>query len=161
MGIFRRKKMADQLPTYELAIPEIKHEHTWKDMPWYMEEEYSGTQNTAEYKIIEPYICITCGERKNVVLEKCAWQHITPKDRDEEYLKVKRRYKEYLKPRAVVEDMINNILLVKDPSYLQMVEKMRGIPHSGCGTSSTMPKSDFKVELKKDGKKDDDLKLEL
>lgn len=138
MGIFRRKKIADQLPTYELAIPEIKHEHTWKDLPWYMEAEYNGVKNTAQYEIIEPYICITCGERKNVVLEKCAWQNITVKDREEEFAKVQKKYKKYLKPRAVVEDMINNILLVKDPEHLEMVENIRGTPHKRCGTSAEM-----------------------
>ena len=137
MGIFSRKKDIS-IPQYEPVFPEIKHEHTWKDLPWYMEVEYSGTKNTAQYEIIEPYICITCGERKNVVLEKCAWQNITAKDRDEEFAKVQKKYKRYLKPRAVVEDMINNILLVKDPEHLEMVENLRGIPHKKCGTSAEM-----------------------
>ena len=137
MGIFSRKKDIS-IPQYEPVFPEIKHEHTWKDLPWYMEVEYSGTKNTAQYEIIEPYICITCGERKNVVLEKCAWQNITAKDRDEEFAKVQKKYKRYLKPRAVVEDMINNILLVKDPEHLEMVENIRGIPHKKCGTSAEM-----------------------
>ena len=156
MGIFRRKKMAE----YEPVFPELKHEHTWKDMPWYMHTSYDGGKRTADYDIIEPYICITCGERKNVTLEHGDWGNITSEERDKRYNKIRSKYKKYLKPQAVAEDMINNILLVKDPEYLQMVEKMRGIPHSGCGTSSTMSKSDFKVELKKDGKKDEP-KLEL
>lgn len=134
MGIFTRKKMAE----YDPVFPELKHEHVFKDMPWYMEVEYNGTKNTAQYEIIEPYICITCGERKNVVLEKCTWQNITPKERDEQYEKVKKRYRKYLKPRAVVEDMINNILLVKDPDHLEMVENMRGTPYKRCGTSAEM-----------------------
>ena len=154
-----KKKKEEQKQEFPV-IPEIPHQHVWKDMPWYMEIEYNGTHKTASYKIIEPYICVTCGERKNVCLEKQEWTNVDSGWRDEEYAKIRKRYKDYLKPRAVVEDMINNILLVKDPGYLQMVEKMRGIPHSGCGTSSTMPKSDFKVELKKDGKKDEP-KLEL
>ena len=137
MGIFSRKKDIP-IPQYQPVFPEIKHEHTWKDLPWYMEVEYSGTKNTAQYEIIEPYICITCGERKNIVLEKCAWQNISSTDRDEEYEKIKKKYKKYLKPRAVVEDMINNILLVKDPDHLEMVENMRGTPHKRCGTSAEM-----------------------
>ena len=137
MGIFSRKKDTP-IPQYEPVFPEIKHEHIWKDLPWYMEVEYSGTKNTAQYEIIEPYICITCGERKNVVLERSAWQNISSSDRDEEYKKIYKRYKKYLKPRAVVEDMINNILLVKDPEHLEMVENLRGIPHKKCGTSAEM-----------------------
>lgn len=137
MGIFSRKKDTS-IPQYEPVFPEIKHEHTWKDLPWYMEVEYNGAKNTAQYEIIEPYICITCGERKNVVLEKSAWQNISSSDRDEKYKEIYKRYKKYLKPRAVVEDMINNILLVKDPEHLEMVENIRGIPHKKCGTSAEM-----------------------
>jgi len=134
MGIFTRKKMTE----YEPVFPELKHEHTWKDMPWYMETEYSSTEHTAQYEIIEPYICLTCGERKNVKLEGTRWTNITPDAREDEYAAVRKRYKKYLKPRAVVEDMINNILLVKDPDHLEMVENMRGTPHKRCGTSAEM-----------------------
>ena len=137
MGIFSRKK-DKHIPQYQPVFPEIKHEHTWKDLPWYMEIEYSGTNHTAKYEIIEPYICITCGERKNVVLERNTWQNISSTDREEKYKEIYKRYKKYLKPRAVVEDMINNILLVKDPEHLEMVENIRGIPHKKCGTSAEM-----------------------
>lgn len=151
MGLFNRKKKQE-----ELVIPEVPHEHIWKDMPWYMEIEYNGTQNTAKYEIIEPYICITCGERKNVVLEKQSWQNISSTDRDEEYEKIKKEYKKYLKPRAVVEDMINNILLVKDPERLAMLEEMRGIPHKNVGTSAEMKMvkdTEFKITLPERDKK--------
>lgn len=147
MNWFRKNKKSTNT---DITIPEIPHVHTWKDMPWYMEVEYSGTEKTASYHIIEPYICIVCGERKNVCLEKECWEHIDSNIRDEYYMKVRKRYKKYLKPRAVVEDMINNILLVKDPSYLNMVEEMRGIPHKNCGTSSEMKmekETDFKITL--------------
>jgi hypothetical protein len=136
MGLFNRKKKEDKAATVE--IPTISHEHTWKDMPWYMSISYSEKDNTASYEIIEPYICITCGERKNVNLEHRYWSGVTPEIREKLYQKVRNRYKKYLKPRAIVEDMINNILLVKDPNHLDMVEEMRGTPHRGCGTSSAM-----------------------
>lgn len=122
----------------EITIPEIPHEHTWKDMPWYMTEKYSEKQKTAEYEIVEPFICITCGSRQNVVLESQYYAGLEREDRKRIFNEVKKTYKQYLKPRAVVEDMINNILLVKDAHHLAMLEKMRGIPHSGCGTSTNM-----------------------
>ena len=137
MGIFSRKKDTP-IPQYQPVFPEIKHEHTWKDMPWYMEISYNTSNKTASYEIIEPYICVTCGERKDKILEKTSWTGISVKERDEEYEKVRKLYSKYLKPKAVVEDMINNILLVKDPEHLEMVENMRGTPHKRCGTSAEM-----------------------
>lgn len=150
MGLFSKKKKQK-----ELIIPNIPHEHTWKDMPWYMEVRYNGENKTAGYEIIEPYICVACGERKNIRLESEDWSNISAQEREKIYSKIRNRYKKYLKPRAVVEDMINNILLVKDPDYLDMVEEMRGLPHRRCGTSAEMERqdTDFKIELTRETKK--------
>ena len=150
MGLFNKKKKQK-----ELIIPNVPHEHTWKDMPWYMEVRYNGENKTAGYEIIEPYICVTCGERKNVRLEAEDWSNISAQEREKIYSKIRNRYKKYLKPRAVVEYMINNILLVKDPDYLDMVEEMRGLPHRKCGTSAEMERqdTDFKIELTRETKK--------
>ena len=131
MGLFNRKKKISP-PIIEAP----KHEHIWKDMPWYMTTEYNGKERTAACKIIEPYICISCGERKDKILEGHSFSNISPDARDQEFEIMYKTYKPYLKPRAVVEDMINDILLVKDAGRLQMIEKMRGTPHSGVGTSS-------------------------
>ena len=150
MGLFSKKKKQK-----ELIIPNMPHEHTWKDMPWYMEVRYNGENKTAGYEIIEPYICVTCGERKNIRLESEDWSNISAQEREKIYSKIRNKYKKYLKPRAVVEDMINNILLVKDPDYLDMVEEMRGLPHRKCGTSAEMERqdTDFKIELTRETKK--------
>ena len=155
MGLFNRKKKttSDEKP---LELPTLAHEHTWKDMPWYMEVEYSGTEKWAKYRIVEPYICVTCGERKDVTLEKENWTNIDSTTRDEYYQKIRKRYRKYLKPRAVVEDMINNILLVKSPEYLEMVETMRGLPHKNCGTSAEMKQvkePEYKITLPERPKK--------
>ena len=151
MGIFNRKKMATELPFIK-----IKHEHIWKDMPWYMEVEYNGAEAYASYRIIEPYICIGCGERKDVCLEKERWNNIDSETREKYYNKIRHKYRKYLKPRAVVEDMINNILLVKDAGRLNMVEKMYGIPHQNCGTSAEMKQKldDFKIKFDEEKKND-------
>lgn len=146
MGFFNRKKKKEE----EFKLPEIPHEHCWKDFPWYMETEYNGTERTAYYRIIEPYVCITCGQRKDVCLEQQRWSGISAEAREESYTKIRRRYKKYLKPKAIVEDMINNVLLVKSPSYLNMVEEMRGLPHRNVGTSSEMKQvkeTDFKINI--------------
>ena len=148
MWPFSKKKKKD-------TVFQMAHTHTWKDMPWYMDVRYNGENKTAGYEIIEPYICVTCGERKNIRLESEDWSNISAQERERIYSKIRNRYKKYLKPRAVVEDMINNILLVKDPDYLDMVEEMRGLPHRKCGTSAEMERqdTDFKIELKRETKK--------
>ena len=147
MGIFNRQKKVKENTVHAI---EFKHEHTFKDFPWYMEIGYDGKNKTAEYHIIEPYVCITCGERIDKVLEKNSWTNITNEEREKIFNRVENKYKKYLKPRAVVEDMINNVLLVKDPGRLEMLEHMRGTPHIGCGTSSKMEKeTEFKIDLKR------------
>ena len=145
MGLFNRKKKEEPKDKLDFDIPKLPHKCIMKDLPWYMEVEYNGSEKWAEYRIIEPYICINgCGLRKNVVLEEERWLNIDSATRDEYYEKVRKQYKKYLKPRAVVEDMINNILLVKDPEYLDTVELMRGTPHRRCGTSAEMKRIDEK-----------------
>lgn len=141
MGLFNRKKVEEaKIP---IKIPETPvHTCVWKDMPWYMEVDYSGSNKTASYKIIEPFICVTCGKRENKILENQSWSNIDAESREKIYEDVRRRYRKYMRPRAVVEDMINNILMVKDPEYLAMVEQMRGLPHKGCGSSSHMKNKD-------------------
>ena len=119
-----------------------------KDMPWYMKEWYSGANRTAGYEIIEPYICIGCGKRIDKVLERGDYSEMNSAERAKEFAAIRKRYKKYLKPRAVVEDMINNILLVKDAHLLNMLEEQRGLPHRGCGTSTTMPKTDEELSPK-------------
>lgn len=126
MGLFNRKK--------EMPQP-ILHEHTWKDMPWYIERTFDPDENVGECKIIEPYICIVCGARKDVVLETYTWYNLAPAQRDLRAQAIMDKYQEYLQPKAVVEDMINNILLVKDVHHLHMMEEKMGLPYKGVGTS--------------------------
>ena len=145
MGFFHRKKKAES--TQPVEIPVLPHEHVWKDMPWYMEVEYNGSHKTASYAIIEPYICVTCGARENKTLERETWQNIDSSTRDEYYAKIHKKYRKYLRPRAVVEDMINNILMVKDPEYLDMIEVMRGLPHRRCGTSAEMQRDNNQPKI--------------
>lgn len=144
MSIFKRKKKQ------EIHIEAPAHVCVMKDLPWYMEVEYNSREETASYKIIEPYICITgCQKRINKILEECAWSNIDAETRAKYFNRIKKKYADYLKPRAIVEDMINNIFLVKDPDYLENVEKLRGTPHRGCGTSAQMKSENhYRIEVK-------------
>jgi len=132
MGLFsrKRKKEPEIIPIITPA-----HEHCWKDLPWYMETEYNGMHKTAGYQIIEEYICITCGEVKKKVLEEEHWSNITSQEREEAYSDIHKRYKEYLRPKAVVKDMINDIQLVQDAEKLRLMEKLHSIPHPNVGNA--------------------------
>ena len=129
MGLFNRKKNVTP------KLVEIPHEHVWKDFPWYMTVHYNGSNKTASYQVFEPYVCLTCGERKDVVLQEESWTNITGKEREEEYASVRHTLGDKLKPRAIVEDMINDTVLVKNPNYVAMLEKIHGLPHPNVGTS--------------------------
>lgn len=138
MEWFKRKKK----PAPMTEFPTLPHECIMKDMPWFITTEYDGEKRTASYKIIEPYICITCGKRIDKVLEEHHWANITSDWREQQYEDVRKKYKKYLKPRAIVEDMINNIILVKDAKRLEMIEEIRGLPHKNCGTSAEMARNE-------------------
>lgn len=133
MGWFSKKKEQNTMPSLTLI-----HSHVWKDFPWYMECAWQSQNKTAEYTIVEPYVCIVCGERKNVKLEHQFWTNINSDTRKQFYQEVKDKYKEFLKPRAIVEDMINNVTLVKDINHLRMMEEKLGLPHRDVGSSANM-----------------------
>ena len=134
MGWFSKKKKENENTTpLSLVVP---HTHTWKDFPWYMIYSWDDEARTADYAIYEPYVCITCGERKDVKLESLAWTSISPDCRRKYFDEIREKYRDYLKPRAIVEDMINNTILVKDINHLRMMEERLGLPHRDVGTSA-------------------------
>lgn len=146
MKWFRKKK---QKSVEELKVPEAPHICQFKDLPWYMETWYNSSCRTAGYRIVEPYVCINgCGKRVDKVLENQTYEKISPDEREALYNEVRKEYKDYLKPQAVVEDMINDILMVKDPQHLAMMETLKGLPHKNVGSSSnTIEESMFKITL--------------
>ena len=146
MWPFKKKKQEINLDL------NTKHKHVYKDFPWYLITEFDSDKRTASYRIVEPYVCILCGNRIDKTLEQISYMGINTKDRNMVFSAVKEKYKDYLKPRAIVEDMINNVLLVKDPAYLHTLETTRGTPHRGCGTSSKMSKSDFRINIERSKK---------
>jgi len=147
MGLFNRKKQDAAIPQLIPTAP--RHVHTWKDFPWYMRLEWNEIQQTASYRIYEPYVCITCGERQDKLLEQQSCSKIGREARLKLYADVEAKYAKYLQPIAVVEDMINDVLLVKDRAHLEMVEKMLDVPHPGVGTSTSKETNKFKIEVKK------------
>ena len=134
-GVFARRGKLDSLLkevieaiddyTEFVSEPQIlapKCQHKYRDYPWYL--EWGKNANRIDYKIIEPYLCIHCGERKNVVLES---GRIILKDgeTEEEVLASFKRAYPQLQNKPVVEDAINDAILV-DREYLRIADYLRG-----------------------------------
>ena len=97
--------------------------HKWRDFDWYLEFD-SSKKNRFKYTIIEPYVCIHCGARKNVTLESgtmCLDDGDTTssvlEDFNDQYPRIK--------PKAIVEDEINDSILV-DREYLRIADYLSG-----------------------------------
>lgn len=140
----KRKKHTSESPA-NFVLPVPAHQHTFKDLPWYLLIDYNEGKRTFNYRIIETYICIDCGETKEIELESNSYTNVSPEFREKTLAKVRKKYRQYLRPRAVVHDMINDIKYVKDPEALASIERLRGLPHQGVGSSSHSipPKGDL------------------
>ena len=121
--MFWKKKKKE---TITFAEPQVyippQCSHKWRDFKWYMTAEYNDGYDTYSIKIIEPYVCIWCGERKDVVLHSITRQG--KYQRFAETLKeLKQMYGDNIQPRAIIEDQIADQQLV-DREYLKIVDNI-------------------------------------
>lgn len=92
--------------------------HKWKDFAWY---SLYGCENGKYYfKIIEPYVCIKCKERRDEQLMCMSFG--TSKERDRELEKYHETYKGKLLDIVEVMDMVKDEQLV-DREYLSLLEQ--------------------------------------
>ena len=92
-------------------------QHKYKDFDWYITSNYYIDSHILSIKIIEPYVCIFCGNR----IDKELHTYETVCNREEIDEKVNTFIKPYqsrLKVRAFVEDEINDFILV-DKDYIE------------------------------------------
>ena len=115
MAWFRKKQRSKE----EKGVP--TRNHKWKDFPWYMSGKYNYETRYATLEIVEPYVCIHCKERKDVVLHSIARANYDWEDTKELLDTADKLYGKYCEPRPVVEDMINDMQLV-DREYLKFAE---------------------------------------
>lgn len=118
---WKKKKQEKKEPS-EVITP--KCPHTWKDFPWYMVAKYYANMNSGIYVIYEPYVCVHCHERKDVELTKIEMQDVSYKQFDKIVNEAFDRSEKHMKPREIVEDMINDFLFV-DREKLAIIEKIR------------------------------------
>lgn len=113
--MFGRKKKQQQ---EQAAAPVVKSPceifgHIWVDMPWYIEDEYNGPEgNVSKIWITEPYVCHVCHKIKTELLQSEKQSPLSIKAHQEKVAEWKKEYKEYIKPRAVVNDMIHDLIYI-------------------------------------------------
>ena len=117
MGWFKKKQKTEVKPI------EFTCNHKWRDFPWYIKATYYDSVRRFELQIIEPYVCIHCKERKDVVLHEVvrnnsSWKHV-----EELLAECEEKYGEHCQSRPVIEDMIHDMQLV-DRQYLKIAESL-------------------------------------
>ena len=122
--IFKRKTREPP----NAGAPVFHCNHIWKDFPWYMtsvmKDSYADNLVNLETTIHEPYVCALCKERKDILLLKRSRSNIHRKDIYPLLEEFQKECEDNLKPRAIVEDMINDYILV-DREKLEIFEKIR------------------------------------
>ena len=109
----------------EEAKPKVCR-HQWKDFPWYYKATYFTAQQTLKAKIIEPYVCIHCKERKDVILKEINTQ-ISYEDAKKQIDTWRNDYKDYMMDETIINDMIADMQLV-DREYLALAEAITNPP---------------------------------
>lgn len=146
MGLFNRSKK-EKAKEYIPTPPQKKCNHKFQDFPWYVEGEEGDNGYTFApwYHLVikEPYVCIYCGERRDKVL----WE-IKRYGNHKEAVKalddICEKFKDRIRHRAEIEDMINDMQLV-DPQYLQYYHMLQGTKDP---STSRLYEEEIKPKLK-------------
>ena len=125
MGFFIKKDVSESPKETQVK----NCEHKFQDFPWYIESNLiTGTyqnQNCLIYKILEPYVCIYCGERQNIILEQREIKGYSKSDMQKILDNLQESYSDRIKPKPIIEDMINDLKLV-DVQHLRWYHYLAG-----------------------------------
>ena len=111
-------------PTYVPPVRECNHKY--RDFPWYTDGTYNYDTKVLDVSVIEPYVCIHCGHRKNVVLDHFCRIFEDFEEAEKFYDDFQDgKYTNMIEKRAVVEDMINDMVLV-DRQYIEIYMRLHG-----------------------------------
>ena len=127
------KKAAEKLSSTPAEPTPPPCLHTWVDFPWYLQHSFNNYQDDSFppkgesiLEIYEPYVCVHCQKRKDVKLYR---ERPTSMTLDSHFKKIEQwneLYKDHIKPKPIVEDMINDAIYV-DKGKVAIVAKLRGI----------------------------------
>ena len=127
MGLFSRKQ--ETLEKAKLAAAEREHErlmeelakppcqrrggkHMYRDFPPYLWYSYSGQTNCGKIVVYEPYCCCLCGDIRRQELDVIELSHYNKENFMKEVKRVEELYKDFIKPKAIVMDMVHDAQLV-------------------------------------------------
>lgn len=102
---------------------EFKCNHKWQDFPWYIQATYFAGTRRFELKIVEPYVCIHCKERKDIVLHCVERDGYSWNDAEKLLEECWEKYGEHCQDRPIVEDMIHDMQMV-DRQYLEILQSL-------------------------------------
>lgn len=123
MWPFSKRKKVEEAPK---VIEPRPCQHKYKDFPWYAEGKYDYNTKVLDVSVKEPYVCIHCGHRKDVVLDHFSRIFDDFAEAEKFYEDFQdSKYTGKIQPRIVVEDMINDMVLV-DQQYLDIYMKLHG-----------------------------------
>lgn len=100
--------------------------HKYKDFPWYVAVTNYYKDSFSErwrVDIVEPYVCVHCGDRKDMVLAQYI-DFYDKKSADKAANAIKIEYADHIQDKAIVEDMVNDTILV-DQQYLKFYEMVK------------------------------------
>lgn len=100
-------------------------QHQWVDFPAFV--VFSANNGSREYdvRIVEPYVCVHCKKRDDVLLERrTGTNSINAVAAAEEIIKEFNKYS-FIKPKPVVEDMVTDFQKV-DRDYLAWYDYLHG-----------------------------------
>jgi hypothetical protein len=128
MGLFNKKKKKEEEETpvveFHFQTPCERGEHLYRDFPPYL--VYNTEGNMRYIKIKEPYVCTLCGKRVDKILEQLTYTNMSYSDFNKEIERKEKEYEGFLKPLAIVEDMVQDQIHV-DRLKLQCWDKLHSI----------------------------------
>ena len=111
----------------KVNVPPVREcSHKYKDFPWYTDGTYNYETKVLDVSVIEPYVCIHCGHRKNVVLDHFCRFFEEFEEAENFYNDFQDgKYANMIEKKAIVEDMINDMVLV-DRQYIEIYRRLHG-----------------------------------
>ena len=152
MRIFNKikNKNSDDLPI--ISAQKLRNEcnHKFQDFPWYLDYEiitrYYSSENRLTYDLIEPYVCIHCGLRKDKILEHKVIIGKAPEAMNRIIQKIEKQYHDRIKPKPIVEDMINDLQLV-DVEHLRWYHYLNGTQDPSTSREQNTISNNIKLKL--------------
>jgi hypothetical protein len=112
MGLFSKRKKTPPTPTPpKILTPCERGDHLYRDFPPVI--YYTNRPGDCYIAVRETYVCVMCGDKREVTLEKQTWDH-QPSDKlfEKALEEMQNKYKGWAQPIARVNDMIQDAIYV-------------------------------------------------